>query len=401
MQDPTDTTPSANERPLHGVRVLEIAHFAVGPFASMLLADWGADVVKVEPPGGEAIRNWPPLVDSGGEPPYGMNFAALNRNKRSVCIDLKTEEGRERARRLAAQADILIENYRPGVLDKLGLGYERLSQDNPRLVYCSITGYGQSGPFRDKGAFDIAVQGMSGIMSVTGETDGPPAKSGLPIADYGSAVFAAMSCMVSLRQAERTGRGTHLDVPMLSCMLALSCLHTSEFWGSGTVPRRLGSRHPTNAPYQAFSGSDGKWFIVAAGSDRLWERVLDVLDAVGLRQDARFATPSGRAEHQVELAAALQARFSHKDAATWLKVLDDAQIPCAPVLDYAEALASPHVVQTGLVHQMELPGGRTVPTIGNPVRMAGYDFDVFRGPPRAGEHDREVDTDWLREHAGA
>lgn len=381
--------------PLAGIRVLEIAHFAVGPFASMLLADWGADVVKIEPPGGEAIRTWPPLVDDGDEPPYGMNFAALNRNKRSVAIDLKTPGGRERAARLARSADILVENFRPGVLKKLGLGYDELRHVNPTLVYCSITGYGQTGPYRDKGAFDIAVQGMSGIMSVTGEADGPPAKCGLPIADYGSAVFAAMSCIVALREAERTGRGTHLDVPMLSCMLALSCLHTSEYWGSGTVPQRMGSRHPTNAPYQAFSGKDGKWFILAAGSDRLWERVITTLDAVSLREDPRFATPSARAANQDELAALLQARFAQRDAAAWLRVFDEAEIPCAPVVDYAEALSSEHVRTTSLVREMELPGGRKVPTVANPVVMEGYEFQVFRRPPRPGEHDAEVDADWL------
>ena len=391
----------AGARPLDGVRVLELGHFAVGPYAAMLLADWGADVVKVEPPGGEPIRQWPPLLESEGEPGYGLNFAAINRNKRSVAIDFKTPEGRARVERLAAKADILIENYRPGVLAKLGLGYEQLRVANPKLVYCSITGYGQDGPYRDKGAFDIAVQGMSGIMSVTGEPDGPPAKSGLPIADYGSAVFAAMSCMVGLRQAEHTGQGLYLDVPMLSCMLAMSCLHTSDYWGSGVVPARMGSRHPTNAPYQAFSGRDGKFFIVAAGSDRLWERLTRVLDAPSLAQDERFGTTGARARNQQELAPLLQARFSQQDAAHWLAVLEAAEVPCAPVLDYAEALSSPHVRETRLVREMELPGGRKVPTVANPVHMTGYEFEVFRRPPRAGEHDSEVARDWLGEAGDA
>lgn len=388
-------SPNQTNRPLAGVRVLELAHFAVGPYASMLLADWGADVVKVEPPGGEAIRQWPPTVAVEGESPYGVNFAALNRNKRSVVIDLKTSEGAMRARQLASKADILIENFRPGVLDRFGLGYEQLRQTCPRLVYCSITGYGQSGPFREKGAFDIAIQGMSGIMSVTGEPDGPPAKCGLPIADYGSAVFAAMSCIVALRQAERTGQGVRLDVPMLSCMLALSCLHTSEYWGSGAVPHRMGSAHPTSAPYQAFQGQDGNWFILAAGSDRLWDRVLDVLGADDLRDDARFRTPTDRAANQQELADLLQALFKAEPAASWLTRLEAAQIPCSPVLDYSESLGSEHVQANRLIQPMELPGGGEVPTVGNPVLMDGYEFSVFRRPARPGEHDSEVDLEWL------
>jgi crotonobetainyl-CoA:carnitine CoA-transferase CaiB-like acyl-CoA transferase len=363
----------------------------------MLLADWGADVVKIEPPGGEPIRQWPPLVHAEGEKGYGLNFAALNRNKRSVVLDLKAPEARARAQQLAGRADILIENYRPGVLQKFGLHYESLKDVNPRLVYCSITGYGQSGPYRDKGAFDIAVQGMSGIMSVTGEAEGPPAKSGLPIADYGSAVFAAMSCLVALRQAERTGQGACVDVSMLSCMLALSCLHTSEYWGSGAVPRRMGSRHPTNAPYQAFRGRDGKYFIVAAGSDRLWERLLQVMDAPSLTEEERFRSTGDRASNQDALEQQLQARFAQHDAAHWLTVLGNAEVPSAPVLDYAEALASPHVQETRVVREMELPGGRKVPTVANPVQMTGYEFDVFRRPPRAGEHGEQVAREWLDE----
>lgn len=397
VRRPAQAGANASVRPLAGVRVLEFAHFAVGPFASMQLADWGADVVKVEPPGGEALRDWPPVVaadDPQAGKPYGMYFAALNRNKRSVVIDLKDPAGRARALRLASRAHIVLENFRPGVMDRLGLGYEDLCKVNPSIVYCSITGYGQSGPMRDKGAFDIAIQGTSGIMSVTGDDDGAPAKCGVPIADYGTGTFAALSCMVALRHAERTGQPSHVDVSMLSCMLSLSCLQTTEYWGSGVVPGRMGSRHPTNSPYQAFRGSDDKWFILAAGSDRLWARVCELLDEPGLAQDPRFATPTGRAANQKELGDLLQRIFAGQPAAAWLALFDQSQIPSAPVLDYAEVLASDHVRETGLIHSMPLPNGRVVPAVGNPIGMSGYQFEVYQPPARAGQHDDEVDAQW-------
>jgi succinate---hydroxymethylglutarate CoA-transferase len=399
---PAQAGAKASVRPLEGVRVLEFTHFAVGPFASMQLADWGADVVKVEPPGGEALRDWPPVVapdDPQAGKPYGMYFATLNRNKRSVVIDLKDPAGLERALRLSSQAHIVLENFRPGVMDKLGLGYEDLRKVNPSIVYCSITGYGQSGPLRDKGAFDIAIQGTSGIMSVTGDDDGAPAKCGVPIADYGTGTFAALSCMVALRHAERTGQPSHVDVSMLACMLSLSCLQTSEYWGSGVVPSRMGSRHPTNSPYQAFRGSDGKWFILAAGSDRLWGRLCELLGQPALAEDERFTTPAGRAGNQKLLGDALQRMFVGKSAADWLELFDGAQIPSAPVLDYAEVLSSEHVRETGLIHTMPLPNGRMVPAVGNPIGMSGYQFEVYRPPAQAGQHDQEVDAEWQATYA--
>lgn len=394
IQPVDNHAPEGHSPPLKGVRVLEFGHFAVGPFTSMLLADWGADVVKIEPPGGEMLRNWPPLIGSAGHE-FGMYFAAINRNKRSVVIDLKSASGLVQARRLAAAADIVIENYRPGVMDKLGLGYHDLVQLNPRLVYCSVSGYGQTGPDRDKGAFDIAIQGRSGIMSVTGDEDGPPAKCGVPLADYSTATYAALSCIVGLRRAETTGEPCRLDVPMLSCMLSLSVLQTSEYWGAGVLPRRLGTRHPMNAPYQAFQGSDGKWFILAAGTDHHWTRVCKVLGSSELLADARYGSPEGRADNQVELGKRLQALFLMQPAATWLDRFDQAEIPCAPILDYSEVLDSEHVKQIGLVHSMRIPDGTAVPTIGNPVTMSNFAFSITQQPPIAGAHGPDVQREWL------
>lgn len=384
-----------------GVRVLEFGHFAVGPYATMLLGDWGADVVKVEPPEGEPMRHWPPLVEDSEAAPYGMNFAALNRNKRSVTLDLKDPKGIEQARKLCAQADIVLENYRPGVMDRLGLGYEDLVKLNSRIVYCSVSGYGHAGPLRDKGAFDLAIQGASGIMSVTGEEDGPPAKCGVPIADYGTGVFAAMSCIVALRRAEKENLPARLDVSMHSCMLSLANLQTSEYWGANTVPQRLGSRHPNAAPYQAYRGSDRKWFILAAGSDRLWERVCSVVDRPDLVTDPRFSLAAKRAENQVELADALQAVFDAKPASYWIDAFDKAEVPAGPIHDYAEALNSAHVKEIGLIHSITLPSGKSFPTVGNPISLSGYQFQVRIPPADAGQHNADVTEEWLNSRRGA
>lgn len=388
--------PDDGNAPLAGVRVLEFAHFAAGPFATMLLADWGADVVKVEPPGGEPMRHWPPLVGaSETDPGVSMNFAILNRNKRCISIDLKDPKGLELAKELCREADILLENFRPGVLEGLGLGFEDVVKINPKIVYCSVTGYGQTSPDRDRGAFDVAIQAVSGVMSVTGEENGPPVKCGVALADYGTGVYAALSCVAALRRAERTGRPGRLDVSMYSCMLSLANLQTSEYWGSGRVPKRLGSRHPKAAPYQAYLGGDGKWFILAAGSDRLWHRVCDVIEAPELATDPRFVTAGARAENQVELEEVLSKIFSKSSAAVWLEKFDAAKVPAAPINDYAEALSSDHVRATNLVHKMRLSDGAEVPTVGNPVALSDYDFRIVHDPAPSGAHMADVLADWI------
>lgn len=389
-----DTQKDANA-PLAGVRVLDFTHYAAGPYATMLLADWGADVVKVEPLGGEAIRHWPPMVGKDEEGAFGMNFAALNRNKRCVEIDLKDPDGLLRAKKLCKNADIILENFRPGVLKGLGLGYEDVVKFNPDIVYCSVTGYGQVGPYRDKGAFDVAIQAASGIMSVTGEEDGPPAKCGVALADYGTGVFAALSCVTALRRAEKTGEPGYLDVPMFSCMLSLANLQTTEFWGSGTIPKRMGSRHPKAAPYQAYLGSDGKWFILAAGSDRLWHKVCDVIEAPELVNDPKFKTPGVRAENQVALEEILAKVLSKSPASVWLQKFDAAAVPAAAINDYSEAIASEHVKEINLIHNMDLPDGGEVPTVGNPVTLSNYDFRIFQHPADSGTHNEEIDAEWI------
>ncbi len=387
---------AGGKKPLDGVKVLEFGHFAAGPFAGLVLADWGADVVKVEPLGGEGLRAWPPFSPGDDDhPAYSLNFASVSRNKRSITADFKNLADMERLLALCEKADIIIENFRPGVMKRLGLGYQQLAAINPRLVYCSVSGYGQSGPYSGKGAFDVAIQAISGIMSVTGEEDGPPAKCGVPLADFCTAVFAALSSVVALRQAEQTGKGSNVDCSMLSCMLAISALQTSEFWGTGISPKRLGSGHPRNAPYEGFLASDDKWIVVAAGNEQLWRRMCKCMSVDELAEDPRFAVQADRARNRSLLAEILAPTFKKRTAEEWLSILEVAGVPCAPICDYAESLDSEHVRATGLICDMLLPNGKTTPTVGNPIRMSGYEFEVFRHPPNAGEHNGIVDAEWL------
>ena len=395
MQTDSDAR-TKSDAPLAGVRVLEFGHFAVGPYATMLLADWGADVIKIEPPKGEPMRHWPPLVGAESDEAFGMNFATLNRNKRCIEIDLKDPAGRRRAAELCKEADIILENFRPGVMAGLGFGYDDVVKMNPSIVYCSITGYGQTGPNRDRGAFDVAIQAAIGILSVTGDEEGTPAKCGVALADYGTGVFAAFSCVTALRRAEKTGEPGNVDVSMFSCMLSLANLQVSELWGGGTVPKRLGTRHPKASPYQAFLGGDGVWFILAAGSDRLWERVCEVIERPTLVGDPRFSNAGSRAENQKELATILGEVFATDSADSWLQKFDDAKVPTARINNYDEVLSSDHVSHVGLVHEMTLPDGSRVPTVGNPIKLSGYDFEVYQNPGKVGEHDAEVDAQWLR-----
>jgi len=375
-------TPSAA---LEGVTVLEICNVAAGPFCGMLLADMGADVIKLEnPKGGDTLRSWPPINDG-----YSENFASLNRNKRSVTLDLKDPADAALARRLAEQADVLIENNRPGVMARLGLDHATLSKANPRLIYCSISAYGQSGPRAQEGGFDLTIQAMSGIMSVTGEPGGEPVKCGVPLADFSAGLYAAYSIAAALRVAEATGVGTHIDVPMLGATLGIAALQTSEFFGSGKDPVKLGSAHPRNAPYQAFRCQDGH-FGMAAGNDALWRSVCEVVGRPDLAEDERFANTGLRARNQEALRDLLEALFQQAPAEHWLAQFRARGVPCAPINRYSDVLQDPQVEHMQWVQPLELPNGVRTRTFGPPVRFDGQTARVHRRPPALGEHNDEV-----------
>ncbi|HEX2257170.1 MAG TPA: CoA transferase [Afifellaceae bacterium] len=387
--------------PLAGVRVLEFGQIAAGPFAGSLLADLGADVVKVErPDGGDGMRGWPPLTSTDGGEPFSENFASVNRNKRSIAVDLKDPAAIARLTRLAAAADVLVENFRPGVLARLGLGYEALKAVNPRLVYCSISGYGQTGPYAAKGAFDVTVQAMSGLMSVTGEEGGAPVKCGVPVGDFCAGLYAAYAVTAALMRARETGEGAHIDCSMLGALLGVAALQTSEYFGTGKTPGRLGSAHPRNAPYQAFEASDD-WFVIAAGNDRLWREVADAVGLPELARDARFLTQLDRARNQKELEALLAPRFTERTAAEWLAEMDRRGVPSAPINSYAEILSDPQVAHLGLVQPLALPNGVETRTVAFPLAVAGWDTAIRRPPPALGAHTEEVFADWLGEETPA
>jgi crotonobetainyl-CoA:carnitine CoA-transferase CaiB-like acyl-CoA transferase len=370
--------------PLQGIRVVEFCQVLAGPFAGCLLADMGADVIKVESPEGDLMRQWPPILDG-----YSQYFASVNRNKRSVALDLKSEEGRAAARQLALTADILLENFRPGTMAKFGLDYENLSAVRPPLVYCSVSAFGQSGPRAKEGGFDMTVQAMSGVMSVTGDKDGRPAKCGIPIADFSAGLYAAFSAAAALHKARSTGQGDYVDISMLGSMLGIANLQTSELFGTGRDPVRLGSAHPMNAPYAAFCCRDG-YFALAAGTNKLWEAACEAIGRPDLTEDERFASPSSRATHQDALRELLEAEFVKYDASDLLERMNARGVPCAPLYNYSQVLADPQVAHMQWVENMTLPNGVSTRTVISPQQVSGQRLGLRRAPPALGEHTREV-----------
>jgi succinate--hydroxymethylglutarate CoA-transferase len=386
--------PLSSLRPLEGLRVLEFGQVAAGPFAGSLLADLGADVVKVErPDGGDGMRVWPPInkTDQG---PYSENFASVNRNKRSITADMKSAEDLAHLKALASKADILVENFRPGVLDRLGLGYQALAALNPGIVYCSISGYGQAGPYAQKGAFDVTVQAISGLMSVTGEEGAPPVKAGVPVGDFGAGLYAVVCILAAMHKRHATGVGARIDCSMLGGLLGMAALQTSEFFGTGQVPKRLGSAHPRNAPYKAFKASDD-YFVIAAGNDKLWQTVCELVGRPELFQDPEFKTQLDRARNQEKMNTYLDTIFLQKRASEWLSLFDKAGVPCAPINNYADILNDPHVEAMQWVQTVNLPNGATTQTVAFPMRFEGVDLLQVKAPPQLGEHNEEVRRDWL------
>ena len=375
---------NAINQPLSGVKVVEFCTTAAGPFCAMLLADMGADVIKIEPPSGDGLRQWPPITNG-----FSENFASVNRNKRSMVLDLKLPADAQTARRLVLDSDVLIENNRPGVMDRLGLGYAALSALKPALVYCSISAFGQSGPRSGEGGFDLTIQAAAGVMSVTGEDGGAPVKCGVPIADFSSGLYGAFSIASALMAVRSGAPGAHLDIPMFGCTLAIAALQTSELFGTGRNPKKLGSAHPRNAPYRAFAASDG-YFAIAAGNHSLWLKVLDVVGMPELADDPRFKSTLDRATNQAALKEVLDPVFAGQTAAHWLHAFEAAGVPHAPINDYESALADPQVEHMGWVQPLRLPDGTMTRTFGSPVRFNGQTLPVTVGPPQLGQHTETI-----------
>ncbi|PDT46847.1 CoA transferase [Sinorhizobium fredii] len=381
------------EAPLKGIRVLELARILAGPWIGQTLADLGAEVIKVESPAGDDTRTWgPPFVEGkGGEKLDAAYFHACNRGKRSVVLDFTTQEGQEAVRRLAAQSDVLLENFKVGGLAKYGLDYESLRQINPRLIYCSVTGFGQDGPYAHRAGYDYIVQGMSGIMDLTGEPDREPQKIGVAFADIFTGLYGVIAVQAALAQRERTGEGQQIDMALLDCMTGVLANQALNFLVSGKSPRRLGNAHPNIAPYQVFPTSDGH-LIIAVGNDRQFVKFCDLLGRPDLAADERYRTNAGRVQHRDILTPELAAQTAKFERDALLAKLEVAGVPGGPINTVADIFADPQIAHRQM--RMETPhtgaATGTSPGVRTPVRFSGASLALERGVPRLGEHTVEV-----------
>jgi crotonobetainyl-CoA:carnitine CoA-transferase CaiB-like acyl-CoA transferase len=374
--------------------VIELCHVMAGPACGVMLADMGAEVIKVEkiPGGDDTRRTVPPEV--GDE---AASFLMMNRNKRGIAVDLKTEDGKRVVRRLLKDADVVTENYRRGAMERMGLGYEALKAENPRLIYCAISGFGRSGPYADRGGFDLIAQGMSGLMSITGEGPGrPPVKVGSPVTDITAGILAAMGILAALHARGRTGEGQMVDTSLFEAGIALTYWQSAIALATGVAPGPMGSAHPLNAPYEAFETSDG-WITLGAANQATWLRLVELLGQPQLARDARFAESSGRIQNRIALAETLAPEFRKRSSAEWLAALERAKIPAGPVLDILQMQADPQTLARDMVVEAEHSKLGPVKTLGAPVKFSATPGGVRRGAPVFGEHTREV----LREHGFA
>lgn len=381
------------EAPLKGIRVLELARILAGPWIGQTLADLGADVIKVESPAGDDTRTWgPPFVKGEDEERLdAAYFHACNRGKRSVVLDFTTAEGQEAVRRLAAQSDVLLENFKVGGLAKYGLDYESLRKVNPRLIYCSVTGFGQDGPYAHRAGYDYIVQGMSGIMDLTGEPDREPQKIGVAFADIFTGLYGVIAVQAALAQRERTGEGQQIDMALLDCMTGVLANQALNFLVSGKAPRRLGNAHPNIAPYQVFPTADGH-LIVAVGNDRQFVKFCELLGRPDLASDARYHTNADRVQHRESLTPELAAETAKFERDTLLAMLEAAGVPGGPINSVADVFADPQVVHRQM--RVETPhtgaAAGTSPGVRTPIRFSGAPLSLERGVPRLGEHTDEV-----------
>src|SRR5438105_611512 len=369
---------------LAGLRVIDFTPVMAAPFCTMLLADLGADVIKIEPPNGDSTRTMPGAV--GTDSP---SFNAVNRGKRSVVLDLKTATGVDAVKALVRTADVVVENYRPGTLEKLGLGYAALSAINPRLIYASISGYGQTGPDRNKGGFDLVAQGVSGIMSVTGEPDGAPVKSGIPLTDLGAGMFATIGILAALEHRHKTGQGQQVDTSLLDAGVGLSVWESTQYFSGRGIPERLGSAHRMSAPYQAFRCADG-YITIGGANDRSFHRICEVLGHPEWKEMPEFLTDGMRIRNRVDLAARIEAITITEPRAHWLELFDANSIPCGPINDYSQVFEDPQVIARELVVDVEHPTLGAIKTLGSPIKLSDTPPDVRRRAPLLGEHTVEV-----------
>jgi formyl-CoA transferase len=369
---------------LAGLRVLDATQVMAGPFCAMLLGDMGAEVVKLEPPGGDTTRSM--AGGSGGESP---GFWGVNRNKRGIVVDLKDPRGRRIFRALAARSDVLIESGRPGAMTALGLGYEDLRLECPALVYASISGYGHTGPYAGRGGFDLVAQGMSGLMSVTGEPGRPPAKCGVPVTDLAAGLLALQAILAAYVHRLRTGQGQHVDASLLEAGLALSVWESAQYFSGGGVPEPMGSAHRMFAPYQAVRCADG-YITLGSASTRTWERLARALGRDDLLQRPEYAHATDRVRNRARLISEIESVTAARPRAHWLDLLDREGVPCGPILDYEEVFADPHVRARGMVAEVDHPRAGRIRVVGPAVKLSETPARVARPSPLYGQHTAEV-----------
>jgi crotonobetainyl-CoA:carnitine CoA-transferase CaiB-like acyl-CoA transferase len=369
---------------LDGIVVLDATQVMAGPYCAMLLADMGARVIKVEPPAGDSTRTM-----AGARGSDSPAFNAVNRGKHGIVLDLNHEQGRDVFTRLARMSDILIENYRPGVMARFGLDYASLHVENPRLIYASISGHGQTGPWAAKGGFDLIAQGLSGLMSVTGSPAGGSVKVGVPITDLGAALFGVTGILAALHYRSRSGVGQHIDTSLVDAGLALSVWEVAVYDATGQVPGPLGTAHRLSAPYQAFRCADGQ-ITIGAANDRNFQKVAQVLGHPEWIADARFAGNTERIANRDDLARLIEAETSRHPIAHWIGELEKAGVPCGPILDYQEALRTPQAVAREMTVEVDHPTLGRLRTLGTPIKMSATPLDPRRRGPLLGEHTDEV-----------
>jgi len=372
--------------PLAGIRVLDLTRVLAGPFCTMILSDLGAEVIKVEIPGtGDDSRAFGPFLNN-----RSLYFLSINRGKQSVSLNLKAERGKEILRDLVRHCDILVENYRPGVMDKLGLGYENLSQVNPRLIYAASTGFGHTGPDSQKPAYDILAQARSGIMSITGYESYAPTRVGMSLGDITASLFTAIGINAALYQRESTGKGQKIDVSMLDCQVAILENALSRYQAEGVSPKPLGNRHPTISPFQAYHAKDG-YFVIAAGNDNLFRNLCNTLEVPDLADDPRFLSNRLRTENIDQLNLILDPLFPAKTVQEWLAIIDGNGIPCAPINDIEHVLCDKQVLSRNMIVEVEDELAGPVKIAGNPIKMTNVPESSTRGKvPGIGEHNQLI-----------
>ncbi|MGE0630415.1 MAG: CaiB/BaiF CoA transferase family protein [Hyphomicrobiaceae bacterium] len=368
------------------ITVLDITTFLSGPFATQILGDLGADVIKVEPMTGDDTRRLPPNFIAGDSAYYH----SINRNKKSVAINLRDPKGQDLVRRLATKSDVLIENMRPGGMDKYGLDYASLAELNPRLIYAALTGFGQDGPYRDQPAYDMVVQALSGGMSLTGESDGRPVRAGIPIGDLAAGAYSVIGILAALEARHSTGKGQYIDVAMLDCQVAMLCYQAAYFLASGKVPGPQGRGHESIPSYRSFTARDGLDVVICANTDRMWRSLCDAIARTDLRDDPGLQSREGRYNRRFEIWEALEAAFLTRTADEWVEVLRAHEVPVAPVNTLDRSLSDPQVLHRGMILDIPGPGAEHVRVAGNPLKMSANDMTGHRFPPRLGEDTRDV-----------